>query len=493
MPSSSDEETEKLISKQTQVHTTQQPINLRERTKFTERIKVDSKPKPVKPYEVHRAEVYARQTSVPRGMKMEIALPALKPQPLYKESRALTLKRQVEERIHNKMTLQQTLQAPDTLGQRRFSETLSIDHTSKKLMPQFEVCFDTLKKMPPIRIEKSAIQVQQTAALKGYKMEVEIAQKHEKSSKSFIQKQKAQGIETKRQEFQMQLEGMAPRFIIEPSSRKVMDGDEMKFVAMVIGNPMPKIVWYKNGIPVEENPDFRTYYNQKSGECMLHIIEVFPQDTGEYICDATNVYGRASTRAELVVDVYEYIPDSEEASASQTESMLSCDSYGGRREISEDEAEFLERTQKFITNMQKMREEIEEEVQEETTLLVEEYNEETVQMADVKWQIQKHAITTEVDTKTETAGVVAAFTTDMVAETEDSVQMSEVDTVCKPINMIQAIEDKPHVEMTEELISEGSENTQQDQIKPGERKTVFMLNSINKLRTSIFFIELCFL
>ena len=326
--------------------------------------------------------------------------------------------------------------------------------------------------MPPIRIEKSAIQVQQAAALKGYKMEVEIAQKHERSQKSIIQKQRAQGIETKRQEFQMQLEGMAPRFIIEPTSRKVMDGDEMKFVAMVIGNPMPKIVWYKNGVPVEENPDFRTYYNQKSGECMLHIIEVFPQDTGEYICEAANVYGRASTRAELVVDVYEYIPDSEEASQSQSESLMSSDSFGGRREISEDEAEFLERTQKFITSMQKMREEIEEEVQEETTLLVEEYNEETVQMADVKWQVQKHATTAEVETRPETTDEVDAVSTAQVAESQDEVQMIQVRTVAKPATRIQAVVEPAKEEMTEELIAEASENTQQEQIKPGRSCTL---------------------
>ena len=140
VPSSSDEETEKLISKHTQKLVTQEPIKIKEHSKFTERIKVQSKPKPVKPYELHRAEVYARQTSVPRGMKMEIAIPAQKkPQPLYKESRALTLKRQVEERVHSNQTLQQTLQHPGTLGQRRFSETLSIDHKSKKPLPQVNI------------------------------------------------------------------------------------------------------------------------------------------------------------------------------------------------------------------------------------------------------------------------------------------------------------------------------------------------------------------
>ena len=129
MPSSSDEETEKLISQTTQILRTQQPISLAQRTKFTDTISVASKPKPA---EVHRSTVYSRQASVPRGIKMEIAVPHQqpKPQPLYKESKALTLKRQVEERVQNKVSLQQTLKAP-LLQQRRFSETLAIDHRQK--------------------------------------------------------------------------------------------------------------------------------------------------------------------------------------------------------------------------------------------------------------------------------------------------------------------------------------------------------------------------
>ena len=52
--------------------------------------------------------------------------------------------------------------------------------------------------------------------------------------------------------------------------------------------------------------------------------------------------------------VFEYVPDSEEASASAAESLPD-------RIVSEDEAEFLERTQAFIANMQKLRQELQEE------------------------------------------------------------------------------------------------------------------------------------
>ena len=93
--------------------------------------------------------------------------------------------------------------------------------------------------------------------------------------------------------------------------------------------------------------------------------------------------------------MYEYVADSEEASASQTESVVSTSSM--------DEGEFQTRTQRFLENMEKMRQEIreeteledyEEEVVEELEIDEQGY-EETVQMADVKWQYQKH-VTTEI-------------------------------------------------------------------------------------------------
>ncbi len=83
---------------------------------------------------------------------------------------------------------------------------------------------------------------------------------------------------------------------------QVMDGEEVRFRAEVTGNPMPEITWFRNGRLVEENPDFRTYYDRKTGEIMLHIVEVFPQDTGEYMAVAANKYGRAVTTANLQVD-----------------------------------------------------------------------------------------------------------------------------------------------------------------------------------------------
>ena len=62
------------------------------------------------------------------------------------------------------------------------------------------------------------------------------------------------------------------------------------------------MTWFRNGRLLEENPDFRTFYDRKTGEVMLHIVEVFPQDTGEYMAVAANKSGKAVTIGHLQVD-----------------------------------------------------------------------------------------------------------------------------------------------------------------------------------------------
>ena len=183
------------------------------------------------------------------------------------------------------------------IQQRRFSETIAIDNrpTPKEVELQF--------KLPEPRREVSQLTVRQQAALKGMRMEVEIAaEKKQISSTSLVTKRRATAIGTERKQVTLQLEGTPPKYTVNLKSFKVMDGEEVKFKAEVIGNPMPEVTWFRNGRLVEENPDFRTFYDRKTGEVMLHIVEVFPQDTGEYMAVAANKYGRAVTTGYLQVD-----------------------------------------------------------------------------------------------------------------------------------------------------------------------------------------------
>lgn len=70
--------------------------------------------------------------------------------------------------------------------------------------------------------------------------------------------------------------------------------------------------------------------------------------------------------------VYEYIPDSEEASASQAESVLSSSSM--------DELEWSSKTQRFLENMERMRKEIQEETE------TQQYEEEVIEELEIDEQ-----------------------------------------------------------------------------------------------------------
>jgi len=392
LPTSSDDEMEKLVSRTTEVVQQTMPVQVKERSSFSETLSLDTKNRfqefkmqfQIPDRKAEKSEIAVRQQAALQGMKMDVELaPHVN---TYQAHSSISLQQQQSQQQtveHRKFATKQMQMLNLPLEQqRRFSETIAIDRTAVNKR-QVQVEFN-IPEQPEQKKERSSIEIRQQAPLKGVKMEIEIAQKEKKRAELlFKQKKHATAIETQRQEFHMMLEGSPPHFTDELKSSRVMDGEEIKFACTVVGNPMPNITWYKNGKVIVDNPDFLTTFDKKTGLVTLHIIEVFPQDTGEYRCIAVNQFGRAVTGATLQVDVFEYIPDSEEASASAAESIP-------ERIVSEDEVEFIERTQAFIANMQKLRQELEQEhIEEDIIEMREEYHEETVQMADVKWQIPK--------------------------------------------------------------------------------------------------------
>lgn len=101
-----------------------------------------------------------------------------------------------------------------------------------------------------------------------------------------------------------------PRFIKRLSPVRVMDGETVEFNCVIIGKPIPKVDWYHNDIPVKEAKDV-TITQTSEGVCKLAIAEVFPENAGEYVCRAVNRVGEAICKTSLIVEAYEYVPDSE--------------------------------------------------------------------------------------------------------------------------------------------------------------------------------------
>ena len=240
---------------------------------------------------MERSELVVRRESIPVGMKMDVCVDAT-PE-IVTEERTLVVRQ--EDKLQEVQPL---------VHKRRFSETLAIEHRSKPHEMVLEIEVPTPKKS-----EISKVLYMQKSAPRPVKLEVEVEEQeaprpHQYSALQVFQTSRVEAIETQRQtlNFPVVEHGSPPLFLWQLQSQKVMDGDEVRFTCKVQAKPMPTITWFHNGKVVHDNPDFRTSYNQDNGEVVLFIVEVFPQDTGVYECSASNKFGSATTRAQLIVE-----------------------------------------------------------------------------------------------------------------------------------------------------------------------------------------------
>ncbi|KAG7188130.1 hypothetical protein KM043_013353 [Ampulex compressa] len=110
------------------------------------------------------------------------------------------------------------------------------------------------------------------------------------------------------------VELLSPTFVKRLSPVKVMDGESVNLTCVVRGKPTPRVEWYHDSKPIKEGKEI-TIVQDNEGVCSLAITEVFPEDAGEYTCRAFNSIGEAACTSSLVVEAYEYVPDSEIASS----------------------------------------------------------------------------------------------------------------------------------------------------------------------------------
>lgn len=78
------------------------------------------------------------------------------------------------------------------------------------------------------------------------------------------------------------------------------EGEKVTFECRIEGRPEPIVKWYREGVVIQSSPDYQiTYYDSRS---TLTIMEVFPEDTGNFQCVAANGGGTVMTEAFLKVD-----------------------------------------------------------------------------------------------------------------------------------------------------------------------------------------------
>ncbi|XP_058980466.1 uncharacterized protein LOC101894461 isoform X1 [Musca domestica] len=91
----------------------------------------------------------------------------------------------------------------------------------------------------------------------------------------------------------------SPVFVKPLKDAVTRENDKFTFECEVTGSPEPTIEWYKDGILIQNNPDYKTTYDK--GMCRLVIEETFAADSARFTCRASNLVGNATTSANLSV------------------------------------------------------------------------------------------------------------------------------------------------------------------------------------------------
>ncbi|PNF38135.1 hypothetical protein B7P43_G14603, partial [Cryptotermes secundus] len=79
-----------------------------------------------------------------------------------------------------------------------------------------------------------------------------------------------------------------------------MDGDMLELQVRLQGTPPLDVIWVKDGMEIPDCEDFR-YVDHGDGRFGLRLADVFPQDSGEYRCEAYSEHGDAVTRGIVTV------------------------------------------------------------------------------------------------------------------------------------------------------------------------------------------------
>ncbi|XP_072212164.1 immunoglobulin-like and fibronectin type III domain-containing protein 1 [Excalfactoria chinensis] len=113
-----------------------------------------------------------------------------------------------------------------------------------------------------------------------------------------IRKPKAD-IQVRPQNYRGVNQNQPPRFLVPLKSHVVITGSECRMSCAVGGHPPPKVTWYKDGRDLSNNPSY--FGTNDFGVCSLVILGVSKADEGDYMVEATNELGRASSRASLTI------------------------------------------------------------------------------------------------------------------------------------------------------------------------------------------------
>lgn len=89
-----------------------------------------------------------------------------------------------------------------------------------------------------------------------------------------------------------------PNFTFHLRPRLIQKNHQCKLICTLQGSPTPKVEWFKDGAPVDQDRVQTTF---RSGVCTLEIFNTRLDDAGTYSCTATNPLGEVTTECTVTV------------------------------------------------------------------------------------------------------------------------------------------------------------------------------------------------
>ncbi|XP_029110981.1 palladin isoform X5 [Scleropages formosus] len=94
---------------------------------------------------------------------------------------------------------------------------------------------------------------------------------------------------------------VAPFFDQKLRHFKVYEGMPVTFTCKVIGDPRPKVYWFKDGKQISKRSEHYRMSREADGTCSLHTAAALLDDDGNYTIMASNPEGRTSCTGRMMV------------------------------------------------------------------------------------------------------------------------------------------------------------------------------------------------
>ncbi|KAF1750649.1 hypothetical protein GCK72_017200 [Caenorhabditis remanei] len=108
------------------------------------------------------------------------------------------------------------------------------------------------------------------------------------------------GVATSSAQLVVRPKTIAPDFIQRLISEEIEEGSQLKWTVRVTGDPMPKVIWMRDGYEIPDCEEVRIV-DHGDGYHSLVIVRVEGADSGQFTCLAENIAGEARSTADLVV------------------------------------------------------------------------------------------------------------------------------------------------------------------------------------------------